>query len=90
MTVQHVLFDPEGDPSHQPDTLLTVIGQAVGAASVCWEDMSGTGEFESQRARVIVDEVITWINEHYVGRPEVYGSTLPEAPRLDLPGVHLG
>lgn len=48
-----------------PDTLESVIGQAVGAASVCWENMEGTGVFQDDRARQIVDDVVKWINERY-------------------------
>jgi len=34
------------------------IGQAVGAASACWSNLSGAGEFESTRASAIVDEIM--------------------------------
>lgn len=59
-----VLFDPEQGPV--PDTLEGVVGEAIGAASVCWESMAGTGQFQDQRASQIVDEVVAWIKEHYL------------------------
>lgn len=34
-------------------TLSEAVGQAIRAASVCWEDMSGTGVFDDARAREI-------------------------------------
>lgn len=34
-----------------------VIGLALGAASVCWEPMDGTGVFMDQRAAQIADEL---------------------------------
>lgn len=49
-----------------PKTLSEVIGQAVGAGSVCWEDMSGTGVFQDGRASMIVDEVLSWIGDRYI------------------------
>lgn len=53
----------------QPDSLREVIGQALGAASVCWESMDGTGVFDSERACIILEEVVTWIERNY--HPEV-------------------
>lgn len=58
-----VLFD--GSPT-EPETLAEVIFQAIGAGSVCWDDMSGTGVFESDRAKALGDEVVAWIEAHYV------------------------
>lgn len=57
----------EGKES-DPKKLSEVIGQAVGAGSVCWSNMSDTGTFESEKASAIVDEVLAWIQEHYIAR----------------------
>lgn len=40
----------------------SVIGEAVGAGSTCWESMKGTGTFNSLRAVAIVDKAfeIIW------------------------------
>lgn len=35
-----------------------VIGEAVGAASMCWEHPEKAGEFDSVKATEIVDEVM--------------------------------
>lgn len=55
------LFDGENPPKD----LEEVIFQALGAASTCWEDMSGTGVFDSNRAKSLGDDVIHWIRNHY-------------------------
>ncbi len=39
----------------------SVIAEYIGAASVCWESMSGTGEFQSQKASRIVDEILDYV-----------------------------
>lgn len=51
-----------------PEDLQGVIGQAIGAASMCWENMSGTGIFDSTRARQILDDALNWVTENYVPR----------------------
>lgn len=33
------------------------IGEAIGAASVCWSNPSGAGTFDSERAAAIADEL---------------------------------
>lgn len=60
-----ILFDGS---STEPTTLVEVVFQAMGAASSCWDDMSGTGVFQSDRAKAIGDEAVAWINEHYEKR----------------------
>jgi hypothetical protein len=45
--------------SWQVDTPIhQIIGEAVGAASVCWSNPGGAGVFDSERASAIVDAVI--------------------------------
>lgn len=34
------------------------VGQAIGAASVCWENPGGAGVFDSTRAAQIADEIM--------------------------------
>lgn len=41
--------------------ILEAIGQAMGAASTCWEPMDCTGVFMSQRAARIVDELMALV-----------------------------
>lgn len=50
---------------NQPETLREVIFQGVGAASLCWENNSGLGVFDSNRAKALGDEILAWIHEHY-------------------------
>lgn len=45
----------------EPLTLAEAVGQAVGAASVCWEDMTGTGVFDEARAREIAAALETFV-----------------------------
>ena len=52
----------------QPLNLSDVVFQALGAASVCWENLAGAGVFDSQRAKMIGHEVMRWIRQN-VGRP---------------------
>lgn len=52
-----ILFDGVNNPT----TIEEVVGQAVGAASVCWESMEGTGVFDDARARQIVEDVLMFI-----------------------------
>jgi hypothetical protein len=48
-----------------PDDLESVIYQAVGCGSTCWEDLDSTGVFQSDRAKAVADEAIGWIRQHY-------------------------
>lgn len=48
-------FDREHDGSL---SLSAAVFQALGAASVCWEHMEGTGIFQSDRAKAIGDELV--------------------------------
>ena len=48
------MFDwPDDVPVHE------AVGQAIGAASMCWETPEGAGEFDSTRASAIVDELMS-------------------------------
>ena len=38
-----------------------IIGNAIGAASTCWESLEGTGVFDSERASQICDEVMAML-----------------------------
>lgn len=52
---------PSG-PLAQFDDVTTVeelIGTAIGAGSMCWEHPGGAGVFDSDRASLIVEEVVT-------------------------------
>lgn len=40
-----------------------VVFQAMGFASTCWENMSGTGVFQSTLAKDAGDEAVAKINE---------------------------
>lgn len=50
-----------------PVSLGEAIGQALGAASTCWETLEGTGTFDSTRANGIATALLEFIDEH---RPE--------------------
>ena len=46
-------------PEWKIDTPLEqIIGEAIGAASTCWEHLENTGVFDAERASQIVDEVV--------------------------------
>lgn len=52
-------FDDAGD-------LAQAVQQAVGAASVCWENPGGAGIFDSDRALHVASALISWIYARYV------------------------
>lgn len=47
----------EFKPSDPDCDLKTFIGEAIGAASMCWETPEGAGVFDSTRASAIVDAI---------------------------------
>lgn len=51
------------------------IGQSIGAANVCWENMEGTGLFNSDRAKKINDELVEFIKDRYVNDKKEDGNT---------------
>jgi hypothetical protein len=60
----------------EADPLGSAVRQCLGAASVCWEPMDGTGVFQEQWANSIADELVGFIRivtglgvgqENYVG-----------------------
>ncbi len=55
------------------DTLFEAVGLSIGAASVCWSDMSGTGVFRDDKARAIMDALLERIA---LERPVVSRKTL--------------
>lgn len=58
MTERHPDWKPwKFEPSDPGCGLKTFIGEAVGAASMCWETPYGAGEFDSTRASAIVDAI---------------------------------
>jgi hypothetical protein len=45
------------------ETLSEVVGQSIGAGSVCWESVNKAGEFKSEQACAVVDDAIARIRE---------------------------
>ena len=45
--------------------LESYVFQAIGAASVCWESLNGTGIFDSTRAKGIGDKLLEKIYERF-------------------------
>lgn len=54
-------------------TTQNAVAQAIGAASMCWTDVAGAGEFDSSRASLIVDGLMDVVN-----RPRVERATTRE------------
>lgn len=63
---------------NNPKTLSEVIGQGSGAISMCWSDISDAGVFQSELASSIVDEMVGWIEEHYIPLRTFCGPTEDE------------
>lgn len=55
------IFDwPDDKPFHE------ALGEAIGAASVCWEHIELAGEFQSQRAAAIVEELEEFLKRKFL------------------------
>jgi len=50
---------------HYYDELTSRVFQALGTASVCWENMSGTGVFQSDQAKKVGEELVAWIKSNF-------------------------
>lgn len=48
------------------DTIEAAVYQALGAASVCWDSMEGTGVFHSDEAKAIAEELLARIRAESV------------------------
>lgn len=59
--IQTFEFQPEHDGSLP---LETAVFQALGAASVCWDPMDGTGVFQSEQAKSIGDALVAYVRDH--------------------------
>lgn len=57
---------------HPPKSLEEAVYQSIGAASVCWESMEGTGVFDSVGAKKIGDELIAFILDRFT--PVAHGA----------------
>lgn len=44
-------------------SLEEAVGQAIGAGSMCWEHVDRAGVFQSDQAKIIVDELVRFIKE---------------------------
>ena len=64
--------------NNQPKDLDEVIGQCIGAASVCWESMDETGLFDMVRGAAIATEVVDWIETTYNMKPNLGLATTGE------------
>ena len=49
-------------------TLSEAIRQAVGTASMCWENVAGAGAFDSDKAYWVASGLERWMHEqHHIG-----------------------
>jgi hypothetical protein len=53
------------EQDYDPLTLSSVVGQAIGAGSTCWESLEDSGVYQSDRAVEIMNATIEWIEAHY-------------------------
>lgn len=49
---------------HEPLTLQEAVFQALGAASICWENIEAAGTFNSSRAKEIGEKLIAFIEDN--------------------------
>jgi hypothetical protein len=57
------VIDLQLTPAH---TLEQAVGEALGAASMCWETPEGAGVFDSSAASGIADQLVAWIRSRDV------------------------
>ena len=65
--------------SGEPASLEQAVGEAVGTASMCWDEVEKAGQFREEQAGWVRDGLVAWIRSH----PEEVRSAGP----LDLPSV---
>jgi hypothetical protein len=53
-------FSTEADGTVSPES---AVFQALGFASLCWEDMSGAGVFQSDKAKEAGDALVAYFHE---------------------------
>jgi hypothetical protein len=53
-----------------PETIEEAVFRALGAASTCWEDLSGTGIFDSDRAKAIGDGLLAFIDARFTTKAD--------------------
>ena len=51
------------------DTLESAVYVALGAASACWENLEGAGVFDDQRAVLVAQSLVKWIEQRYYQEP---------------------
>lgn len=57
------------------DVLSTVVVQAMGYASACWDNLQGAGVFRSDEAREAADSLVEWLEAHAVQPNLGYATT---------------
>ena len=58
-------WTPTLDTDSEPgENLRAAVFQALGGASVCWENPEGAGVFDADRARWIGDGLLDWLHEN--------------------------
>lgn len=57
----------------QWEDVSTHVFESLGAASTCWESMEGTGVFDSDRAKQIGDDLMTYLREQFPEFPREEG-----------------
>lgn len=53
------------ETNDSPLTLQSVVGQAMGFASVAWDNPENAGVFHSNEAVEALDATVSWIESHY-------------------------
>lgn len=75
------------------DPVLSAIQVALGAASVCWESMDGTGVFQSERAAQIAEDLAAHLRRDYALMPKEHAAHLlvlldNAVPNSDSPSMN--
>ncbi|QPX62631.1 hypothetical protein SEA_WOLLYPOG_82 [Arthrobacter phage Wollypog] len=52
------------DPQSK-DKAHSIVAEAIGAGSACWENLEDAGVFQSERAAAVVDAAMEALHKHY-------------------------
>lgn len=55
---------PDHLPSKPGDQLAAAVFQALGSASMCWDNVGGAGVFLSDQAKWVGDGLLAWMNDN--------------------------
>lgn len=74
-------WNPTPDPETGRATLAEAVGQALGTASMCWEDPAGAGVFDSSACTRVYDGLMAYLSD-WADEHRKQANDAPDAARL--------